>query len=98
MLEKDISSAIFTGQGTVNKAQTRVPFFSAKIAEELVSFLKNNRAQSRPVAVTTEMPLSPSLEREFPSAKVVQSRSKHSQIEPLHLLAAMLAPDTGRSG
>lgn len=30
MLEKDISSAIFAGQGTVNKAQTRVPFFSAK--------------------------------------------------------------------
>jgi ATP-dependent Clp protease ATP-binding subunit ClpA len=37
------------------------------------------------------VPLSPSLERVFNSAKALQSRFKYSQIEPLHLLAAILA-------
>src|SRR5580765_2601233 len=62
MLEKTIFSTIFEGQGTsVNRAQPHVPFFSSKVAEDLLADLNKNLPQSRPVALTTEVP-SPSLE------------------------------------
>jgi ATP-dependent Clp protease ATP-binding subunit ClpA len=40
--------------------------------------------------------LSPSLERIFDSAKAVQTRFQHSQIEPLHLLAAILTEEASQ--
>jgi len=98
MLEKEIFSSIFEGQGTpLNKAQSHIPFFSAKVAEDLLANLKKNLPQSRPIALTTEVPLSASLERLFDSAKAVQTRFRHSQVEPLHLLAAVLTEEAGES-
>src|SRR5258705_1892591 len=97
MLEKTILPTIFEGQGTsVNRPQFHIPFFSSKVAEDLLANLKKHLPQSLPVALTTEMPLSPSLERIFDSAKAVQTRFQHSQIEPLHLLAAILTEETSR--
>jgi ATP-dependent Clp protease ATP-binding subunit ClpA len=98
MLEKTIFSRIFEGQGvSVNQAQFHVPFFSSKVAEDLLANLKKNLPWSRPVALTTEVPLSPSLERVFDSAKAAQTRFQHSQMEPLHLLAAILTEEASQS-
>jgi len=98
MLEKNVFSTIFEGQGTsVNQAPFHVPFFSSRVAEDLLANLKTNLPQSRPVALATEVPLSPSLERVFDSAKAVQKRFQHSQVEPLHLLAAVLTEDASQS-
>jgi ATP-dependent Clp protease ATP-binding subunit ClpC len=96
-LEKTILPTIFEGQGTpVNRSQFHIPFFSSKAAEDLLANLKKLLPQSRPVALTTELPLSPSLERMFDSAKAIQARFQHSQIEPLHLLAAILTEDASQ--
>jgi ATP-dependent Clp protease ATP-binding subunit ClpA len=98
ILETIIFSTIFEGQGTsVNQAKFHVPFFSSKVAEDLLASLQKKLPKSRPVALTTEVPLSPSLERIFDSAKAVQTRFQHSQVEPLHLLAAILTEEASQS-
>lgn len=98
MLEKEIFSSIFEGQGTpVNKAPPHIPFFSSKVAEDLLANLGKNLPQSQPVALTTEVPLSISLERVFDSAKALQTRFRHSQVEPLHLLAAMFTEEESQT-
>ena len=97
MLEKTMFSTFFEGPGTfVNQAQLHAPFFSSKVVEDLLANLKTNLPQSRPVALTTEVALSPSLERVFDSAKALQTRFQHSQIEPLHLLAAILTEEASQ--
>jgi ATP-dependent Clp protease ATP-binding subunit ClpA len=97
MLES-IFSKMYEGQGTlVNRGQPPVPFFSSKIAQDLLSNLDKNLPQSSPVPLTTEMPLSPSLESAFDSAKGFQTRFQHSQIEPLHLLAAILTEESSEA-
>jgi hypothetical protein len=98
MLEREILSSIFEGQGTaVNKAQSHIPFFSEKVAEGLLANLKKALPRSRPVALNTELPLSASLEGVFDSAKAVQARFQHNQVEPLHLLAAVLTEKASQS-
>jgi ATP-dependent Clp protease ATP-binding subunit ClpA len=97
MLAINIFSKIFEGQGTpVNKAPSHIPFFSSKIAEDVLAKLEKNLPQSEPVALTTDVPLSPSLERVFDLAKALQTRFQHSQIEPLHLLAAILTQESSQ--
>jgi ATP-dependent Clp protease ATP-binding subunit ClpC len=97
MLEKTILPTIFEGQGTsVNRAQFHIPFFSSKVAKDLLANLKKHLPQSLPVALTTELPVTPSLERMFDSAKAVQARFQHSQIEPSHLLAAILTEEASQ--
>jgi ATP-dependent Clp protease ATP-binding subunit ClpA len=76
--------------------QPHRPFFSSEIVEDLLANLEKNLPQSQPIALTTEVRLSTSLERVFNSAKTLQSRFKHSQIEPLHLLAAILAEESSQ--
>ena len=98
MLEKEFFSSIFEGQGTpVNKAQSHIPFFSEKVAKGLLANLRKNLPRSRPVALNTEVPLSASLEHVFDSAKAVQARFQHNQVEPLHLLAAVLIEKASQS-
>jgi ATP-dependent Clp protease ATP-binding subunit ClpA len=97
MLEKTIFSTISGEQGTVvNRAEAHVPFFSSKMTEDLLASLNKNLPQSSPVALTAEMPLSPSLERVFASAEAVQSQLGHRQIEPVHLLAGILTEESGQ--
>ena len=97
MLE-EIFSSIFEGQGTpINTVRSHIPFFSAKEAEELLANLKKSLPQSQPIALNTEVPLSASLERVFGSVKSVQTRFRHSQVEPLHLLAAVLSEEADHS-
>src|SRR6266704_408732 len=88
LLVQSVFSKILEGQGTfVNMVQSHTPFFSSETVKDLLVDLETHLPQSQPVAFTTEVPLSPSLVRIFNSAEALQSRFKHSQIEPLHLLA-----------
>jgi hypothetical protein len=97
ILEKTVFSTMFEGQAIpVNRAQPPIPFLSKIVAEDLLANLGKDRPQSQPIALTTEVPLSPSLERVFSSAKDFQTRFRHNQIEPLHLLAAILAEESGQ--
>ena len=78
----------------VGKGQPHVPFFSHKLAEDLLTKLEKSLPQSQPVPETTEIPLSSLLERVFDLAKELQSQFRHSHMEPLHLLAAILKEDS----
>ena len=90
MLES-VFSKLYEGQGTaVNSAPSHVSFFPSDIAQALLSNLEKSLPRSQPVSLTTEIPLSPSLETAFSSAKSFQTRLRDQQIEPLHLLAAIL--------
>lgn len=88
---------IHEGQGTVvSRVPSHIPFFSSEIAEDLLAKLERRLPQSQPVAMTAEMPLSPSLKRAFDSAKALQTRLQHNEIEPLHLLAAILRGESSQ--
>lgn len=90
MLES-VFSKFYEGQGTaVNNAPSHLSFFSSDIAQNLLSNLGRSLPRSQPISLTTEIPLSPPLETAFNSAKSFQTRFRHQQIEPLHLLAAIL--------
>ncbi len=97
ILEKTVFSTIFEGQGIpVNRAPSHMPFLSSKVAQDLLANLEKDLPKSQPVALTTEVPLSPSLEHVFNSAKDIQTRFRHNQIEPLHLLAAILTEESSQ--
>jgi ATP-dependent Clp protease ATP-binding subunit ClpA len=90
MLERTVFRKL-EGEGTlVNQAPSHTPFFSSVLAQDLLVKLEKSLPQSQPVAPTTEMPLSASLERVFKVAEGLQVRLKQNQIEPLHLLAAAM--------
>jgi Clp amino terminal domain, pathogenicity island component len=96
-LEKTVFSAMFEGQGMpVNRAQSHVPFLSVTVAQHLLANLEKGLLRSQRIALTTEVPLSLALEQVFSSAKDVRTRFRHNQIEPLHLLAAILAEGSGQ--
>jgi hypothetical protein len=78
----------------VGKGQPHVPFFSHKLAEDLLTKLEKSLPRSHPVPETTEIPLSSSLERVFDLAKELQPQFRHSHMEPLHFLAAILMEDS----
>ena len=80
--------------GRFRKASPRVPFFSHKLAEDLLTALKRSLPRSEPDPGTTEIPLSSSLVRVFDLAKQLQPQFRHSHVEPLHLLAAILKEDS----
>jgi hypothetical protein len=77
-------------EATVNSAPSHVPFLSSDLAQDLLSKLGRSLPRSQPVPLTTEIPLSPSLETAFKSANSFQILFRHPQIEPLRLLAAIL--------
>jgi ATP-dependent Clp protease ATP-binding subunit ClpA len=97
LLEKTVFSMILEGQGTpVNKAPSHSPFLSPKVAQDLLANLEKELPQSEPVPLTTEVPLSPSVEQVFNSAKDVQTQFRHNKTEPLHFLAAIITSESGQ--
>lgn len=68
----------------------------SKRAEDLLANIEGLFPQSEPVALNAEIPLSPSLERVLDSAKTLQARLQHREIEPLHLLAAILKEESSQ--
>jgi len=85
----DVEENAFMGKGPPH-----VPFFSHKLAEDLLTKLEKSLPRSQPVPETTEIPLSSSLERVFDLAKELQPQFRHSHMEPLHFLAAILKEDS----
>ena len=78
----------------VEKGQPHLPFFSQELAEDLLTKLKKILPRSQAVPETTEMPLSSSLERVFDLAKELPPQFRHSHMEPLHFLVAILKQDS----
>ena len=97
MLEKNLFSKLDDGHGTfLSMAPSHLPFFSQEEAKNLVT-IEALQAQSKPIGLSAEIPLSPALERAFGSAKDFQITFHHSQIEPLHLLAGILTEESSQS-
>lgn len=89
------------GHGTAtfpDRRSPHTPFFSSTQAQELLNSLEKLLPQSEPVATTAEIPLSLAVQSAFNSAKDLQVRLHHIELEPLHLLAAALAEESSRGG
>jgi Clp amino terminal domain, pathogenicity island component len=84
------------GPTSVLPLPSHTPFFPADAAGELLTRIENLLPQSEPIAHTIELPLSPDVGHVFVGAKDAQSMFHHKQIQPLHLLAAVLARDSGQ--
>lgn len=80
----------------VNQAPPH-PFFSPEAANDFLAKIEGILPRSEPVGTSTEIPLSSAAEHAFNSAEEIQTRFRHSQIEPLHLLAALLAEGSSPS-
>ena len=97
MLGKNLFSKLHDGQGTLlNRAPSHNPFFSQEEAKNLLTRIEALQTQLKPIELSTEIPLSPVLEHAFRSAKEFQAHFHYSQIEPLHLLAAILAQESSQ--
>jgi len=72
------------------------PFFPPATAGDIITRIENLLPQSEPYTHTIEVPLSADLERTFDEAKNLRSMFHHKQIEPLHLLAAVLGQESNQ--
>jgi hypothetical protein len=72
------------------------PFFPGESAGELLTVIESLLTHSEPIVDTIEVPLSPEIERAFDGARDVQNEFHHKQIEPLHLLAAVLTQESSQ--
>src|ERR1700687_1284289 len=97
MLEENLLSKLHDGRGTpLNKAPSHVAFFPQDVAKDMVAKINALLPQMTPVSLSAEIPLSTRLEHVFNSAKIFQAQSPHRQIEPIHILAAILAEDSSQ--
>lgn len=95
MLEKGLFPKLREGTfHFVNQDVLHIPFFSPEAANDFLAKIEGILPRSEPVETSTDMPLSSAAIRAFNSAEEIQTRSRHSQIEPLHLLAALLAEES----
>jgi ATP-dependent Clp protease ATP-binding subunit ClpA len=83
-------------QGSILPLPPHIPFFSSEAAGELMTRIENLLPQAESIGHTIDLPLSADVEHVFDSAKDVQSTLRHKQIQPLHLLAAVLTQDSGQ--
>lgn len=91
MLGQTVFSKLHDGRGTLlNNSPSHIPFFPEEVAKNLVTRIDELLPQIKPVGLSIEIPLSSGLKRVFGSAKALQDQFPHGQIEPLHLLAAIL--------
>ena len=70
------------------------PFFSAEVAAKAILRLRDTLPQQEPVADSVDMATSPSLERVLDAATTLAGELHHSQVQPLHLVAAILAEES----
>ena len=90
-----LGESLFPGQDIFpNEAPSHVPLFPQDVAQSLATRITAQFPQATPIDLSTEIPLSPTAERAFDSAKTLQAQSLHSEIEPLHLLAAILKEES----
>jgi ATP-dependent Clp protease ATP-binding subunit ClpA len=76
--------------GRVVGLESHARFFSASSASELLASLEGVLSRSNPIPDSTDLPVAADLERVFKSAEGQGQEFHHKQIEPLHLLAAVL--------
>ena len=69
------------------------PFFSTEVASKLLNGIEAVLPRSEPVGHTIEVPLSHEVQLAFDEAERIQKTFLQRQIEPLHLLAAVLAQE-----
>ena len=89
----DAAASLKLGHETFNfahRSSPHTPFFSSTQAQELLASLEKTLPRSDPIATTVEIPTSLSFQHAIQSAKDLQARLHHSNVEPLHLLAAAL--------
>ena len=72
------------------------PFFPPATASDILTRIESLLPPSEPYTHTVEVPLSPDLEHTFDGAKDVRNMFHHKQIEPLHLLAAVLSQESSQ--
>ena len=95
MLEEGLFGNLHEGTvHFVNQAPLHAPFFSPEIANDFLAKIEGILPTSAPVGTSKDIPLSSAAVHAFNSAEEIQTRFRHSQIEPLHLLAALLAEES----
>jgi len=87
----------FGGAGTPSgPIRAPEPFFSAEVASKALLRLHDILPQQEPVADSVDMTMSPGLQHILNAATTLAGEYHHSQVQPLHLVAAILAEE--RSG
>jgi ATP-dependent Clp protease ATP-binding subunit ClpA len=81
-----------TPSGPIREPQ---PFFSAEVAAKALLRLHSMLPQQEPVADSVDMTMSPSLQHILSAATTLAGELHHSQVQPLHLVAAILAEESG---
>jgi ATP-dependent Clp protease ATP-binding subunit ClpA len=70
------------------------PFFSADVASKALLRLHAFLPQHEPVAESVDITMSPSLQHILNAATTLAGKLQHSQVQPLHLVAAILAEES----
>jgi len=97
MLEKGMFGKLHEGTvHLVNQAPLHIPFFLPEIANDFLAKIEGILPRSQSVGLSTDIPLSSAIVHAFNSAKDIQARFQHSQIEPLHILAALLTEESSQ--
>jgi ATP-dependent Clp protease ATP-binding subunit ClpA len=74
------------------------PFFPAETAAAvLVNMRRIMPPKSEPIPLSTDVPVSPALQEIFSAAKNQANELQQKQVEPLHLLAALLSHSSEES-
>jgi len=85
----------FAGAGTRSgPIRAPEPFFSAEVASKALLRLHDILPQQEPVADSLDMTTSPSLQHILSAATTLAGELHHSQVQPLHLVAAILAEES----
>lgn len=69
------------------------PFFSAEVASKALLRLHNILPQQEPVVDSVDIVMSPSLQHILNAATTFAGTLHHSQVQPLHLVATILAEE-----
>ena len=80
-----------TQSGSVSAPE---PFFSGEVASKALLRLHTTLPQQGPVADSVDMTVSPNLQQILNAATTLAEELHHSQVQPLHLVAAILAEES----
>ena len=81
----------FTQSGPIRAPE---PFFSAELASKVLLRLHNLLPNHEPVADSVDMPVSSGLQQIMEASTTLARELQHNQVQPLHLMAAILAEET----
>jgi ATP-dependent Clp protease ATP-binding subunit ClpA len=70
------------------------PFFSGEVASKALLRLHDILPQQEPVADSVDMTVSPCLQHILDAGTALARELRHSQVQPLHLVAAILAEES----